>query len=103
MGLFVTKKTGNGWKLLLTVATWIMLLTWQLDLKYIDQFRLRQLSIPSTIYMFKVSKITQKSKNKTLEQCQYIFKVNNKEPEQRLVPLLLTLNIFLTLFYCYYC
>ena len=32
-----------------------------------------------------------------------IFKVTMTTPEQRLAPLLLTLNIFLTLFYCYYC
>ena len=35
--------------------------------------------------------------------CQIYSRLTIKTPEQRLAPLLLTLNIFLTLFYCYYC
>ena len=55
----------NDWKLLLTVIqlSFMLNMTGFLDptLKYIDKFRLRQWSIASAIYMFKVSK-------KTLEQ-----------------------------------
>ena len=42
----------NGQKVLLTVVTQLLNPT----LKCMDNFRLRQLSIPSAIYMFKVSK-----------------------------------------------
>ena len=57
----------NGQKVLLTVVTQLLNPT----LKCIDNFRLRQLSIPSAIYMFKVSKKQQSNILNT-------FKVNNK-------------------------
>ena len=88
----------------------IILLIWLLDLflKHIDKFKLRQQSIPSAIYMFKVSKINPnnkitKQKQNTRTICQIYSKLTIKTPEQCLGPLLLTLNIFLTLFYGYYC
>ena len=65
-----------------------------LTLKHIDKFRQRQKSIPSGKYMFKVSK-----KN-TIIACQIYSKLTLKAPERRLVFLLLTLNIFCTLFHC---
>ena len=68
-----------------------------LTLKHIDKFRLRQKSIPSGNYMFKVSK------KYTITACQIYSKLTLKAPERRLVFLLLTLNIFCTLFHCRYC
>ena len=63
-------------------------------LKCIDKFRLRQGSIPSAIYMFKVSK------KHTRTTCQIYSKLVIKTPQRHLVLLLLTLNIFRTLFCC---
>ena len=62
-------------------------------LKHIDKFRLRQESILSSNYMFKVRKI-----NRTIYQI--YEKLTIKTPEQRLLFLFLTLNIFPTLFCC---
>ena len=53
--------------------------------------------IPSAIYIFKVSK------KHTRRMCQIYSKLVIKTPEQHLVLLLLTLNIFYILFYCQYC
>ena len=87
-------KNGNSWELLLTVVTdsFTLNVTRCLDptLKYIDNFRIRQQSIPSSIYMFKVSK------NRTT--CQIYSKLTIKTLEQCLVLPLLTLNTFHTLF-----
>ena len=48
----------NGWKLLLTVVRYSFLLNvtglLNLNLKYINEFRLRQYSTPSVTDMFKV-------------------------------------------------
>ena len=70
------QKIVNGWKLLLIVLTWrfVVNVTELLDLtlKCINEFRLRQYSNPSAIYMFKVSK-------KTLQQCVKYMKVNSKD------------------------
>ena len=98
-------------EILLAVATKIIFLTWLPDLSLKqNKFRLRQQSIPSAIYMFKVSKKTktkqqqqQQQQKSTRIMCQIYSRLTIKTPEQRLAPLLLTLNIFLTLFYCYYC
>ena len=62
-------------------------------LKHIDKFRLRQESILSSNYMFKVRKI-----NRTIYQI--YEKLTIKTPERRLLFLFLTLNIFPTLFCC---
>ena len=76
MELFVIKK-GNSWELLLTVVTESLVLNVKglLDptLKRVDKFRLRQYSILSTIYMFKVSR------NRIA--CQIYSKLTIKTPE----------------------
>ena len=71
-------KIGNSWKLLLTAATELCL---KCD---------RALTCSN-------------SAKKTIEPCQIYSKLTTKTPEQHLVLLLITLNIFRTLYYCYYC
>ena len=93
------QEIGNGWKLLLTVVTesFVLNVTCLLDptLKCINKFRLRQKSIPSDIYMFKISK------KHTKTTYQVYSKLRITTPDWHLVFLLLTLNILLTLFYYY--
>ena len=73
---FLWQKIGNGWKLLLTVSivSFVLNVTQLLDptLECIDKFRFRQQSVPSIIYMFRVSK-------KHWNNMSNIFKVNNKD------------------------
>ena len=76
MELFFLQKIVNDWKLLLIALTWHFVLNvtelLDLTLKCINEFRLRQYSNPSAIYMFKVSK-------KILQQCVKYMKVNSKD------------------------
>ena len=67
-----------------------------LTLKHINKFRLLQ-SISSSIYMFKLKK----KQTHTRPMCQIYSKLT--KGQWCLVLLLLTLNIFDTLFCCYYC
>ena len=99
------KKRGNSWKLLLTVVTENLVL----NLTGLQDPTLKNTSInldqgnkgtKYSIWHLHVQ-IQQKKKKekKTLETClsvSYIFKL------KRLLLLLITLNIFRTLFYCYY-
>ena len=69
------EKNDNSWELLLTVFTELHLKCKGLldpTLKGIDKFRLRQQSIPSSIYIFSASK-------KTQNDVSNIFKANNKD------------------------
>ena len=94
-------KNCNSWQLLLIVATdsFVLNVIGLLDstLNIINKLRLRKESILFSIYLLKVSK-----KN-TRTLCQIYSKLTIKKPEQYLVLLLLTLNLFCTLLYCYYC
>ena len=96
---FLWQKIGNGWKLLAVVTkSFVLNVTGLLDptLKSIDKMRLRQLSIPSAIYIFKVSK------KQTRTTCQIYSKVVIKTSERHLVLLLLTLNIFVFIVCIYF-
>ena len=66
------KKIWNSWKQLLTVVTKSFILNVTgllgLTLKHIDELRLRQQSIPSSIFMFKISKKTPKAATKQQQQ-----------------------------------
>ena len=82
VGLFVTNN-------IFVNVIWLLNLT----LKHIDKFRLRQKSIPSGNYMFRVRKISR-------AMYKIYSKLKKKTPERRLVFLFLTLKKFPTLFYC---
>ena len=91
---------GNCWKPILTFVTEIFVLNVtapiDLSLKCRDKFRQGNNCIPSSIVMFKVSK-------KTRKISQTCSKFTIMTPEPHLMLLFPTLNIFLTLFYFYYC
>ena len=60
---------------------------------------------PASNYMFKVSNRNIRKRYKNAKQLWYsdAFRWYGKRPDVFLVSLLLTLNIFHTLFYCFYC
>ena len=72
-----------------------------LTLKH-DKNQIEAIKYPSDNYMFTVSKkprTTTQHNNKTTARCQIYSKLTIKTPEQHLVFLLLTLNIYHTYFY----
>ena len=87
------QQIGNSWKLLRTVVTksFVLNVSGLLDptLKCMP-------SIPSDIYLFKLSK------KDTRTMCQLYLKLRISAPERCQGLLLLTLNMFCSLFYCYY-
>ena len=66
--------------------------------KVVYRKRLKNTSIPGGIYLLKVSN------RNTTTRCEICSKLTIKTPERRHpVPLLITFNIFHTLFYCFCC
>ena len=87
------QQIGNSWKLLRTVVTKSFFLNVS---GLLDPTLKCMPSIQSDIYLFKLSK------KDTRTMCQLYLKLRIRAPERPLGLLLLTLNMFCSLFYCYY-